>query len=139
MDELTPLVAGVFVGTVDASAAPTINLFVAPCKCRVVGVDMVVAAAKALHAADYGDYSVKNITDNVELASLSTLTGAADANALAADTAEAFTLTSTLANLELDAGDVLQFFPTEAGTATSGDLTECFVQVKWVPGTGAGR
>jgi hypothetical protein len=43
------------------------------------------------------------------------------------------------ANLEIDEGETLQFKATEGGTATSGDLTEAFVAIHYVPGTGVGN
>jgi len=136
---LDPRIEGTYIGDVDASATPVVNCFVAPCACVIGGVSLVCGDTLALHATDYGDYNVTNVTDSEEVASLSTKTGEDDANAIAPDTEEEMTLATTASYLELDAGDVLQFHASEGGTATSGDLTEAYVIVKWAPGTGVGQ
>lgn len=140
-NELRKRVAMSTIGTVDASAGTPVNVFVAPCRCVIVGVDLINGSAIALGATG-GDYNIQNKgltgSGTTEVASLSTITAAADANAIAADMAEAWTLSTTLASLEIDEGESLQFTPSETAS-TGGDLTECSIAVCYVPGTGLGN
>ncbi|MFW5868370.1 MAG: hypothetical protein ACOCX2_11170 [Armatimonadota bacterium] len=139
--ELEPRTTITHVGSVDASDSPVHNIFVAPCKCVLVGVGLVCGDTIAADGSDYLNIDVDNVTPTTpeEVASLSTKTAEADLNEIAPDTYEPMTLSSTKSRLELDAGDVLQATVTEAGTATSGDLTEAAFVVRYVPGTGVGQ
>jgi len=142
-NELRKRTEGTYIGTVDASGPAYATVFIAPCRCVIVGADIVCSATKAIGSANYGDYNIQNKgttgSGTTEVASLSTKTGEADVNALAADKAEAMTLSTTVASLEVDEGESLQFAATEAGTATSGDLAEAYVAIHYVPGTGVGN
>ena len=140
-NELRKRVVMTTIGAVDASAGAPVNVFVAPCRCVIVGVDLVNGSAIALGSTG-GDYNIQNKgltgSGTTEVASLSTITAAADANAIAADMAEAWTLSTTLASLEIAEGESLQFTPSETAS-TGGDLTEASIAVHYVPGTGLGN
>ena len=133
-----PRVAPQNIGAVDASGAPEHFLFVAPCQCVIKSIRLVCGDAIAAAETDSCNITVTNLTASEAVASLSTKTGEADLNAIATNTVEELTLSSTAAYLELDEDDVLQVAFTET-TPTTGDLTEAAMFVEWIPGTGAGN
>lgn len=130
-----------FIGTVDASAAPVYNVFAAPAneKVRVHAISMVNGTAHAAHASDIAKSSIKRIraAAATEIASQTNDTDVSGYAAIAADTPWNIPLLSE-ALAELNGGDILQWFPTEGGTATSGDLTEAAIIVEYSIGYGGG-
>lgn len=94
--------------TVDVAATEEIPIFVAPRNCRV-------RRASVAHTGALGGtstYALRNVTDSVDVSSADV-----DADALAADTASAFTIGSSD---ELDEGDVLALEATVgAGTTVA--------------------
>lgn len=137
MRETEPVVAIAVVGAMDASASPERRIFVAPCACRVVGIDLVDSTAKAAHADNKGTYAVKNKgaagDGTTVVATRTTVTG----NSIVANVAFPLTLSTTKSVLNLAAGTVLTVTATEAGTATSGDLVDAIFAVRYVPGSGS--
>ena len=140
--EITPNVCIANIGAVDASAAPVINVFKAPAGCYVTihKIYLVNGTAVAAHATDILTASIKRLraAAATEIASQTVDSDVTGYAAIAADVPWEITLLSA-ALAELNPGDVLQYFPTEGGTATSGDLTEAAIITEWSQGTGPGK
>ena len=142
MMDRTPNVSVCNVGAVDASATPVINVFKAPnaCKVTVHKIYLVNGSAIAAHATNIHTSTIKRLraAAATTIATQTTDSDVSGSAAIAADTPWEIPLSSDALG-ELNADDVLQWFPTEGGTATSGDLTEAAIFVEWSAGTGAGQ
>lgn len=138
---MAPRTVQTVIGAVTASESPAANIFVAPCDCVIEGVGLVCGDEITLHATNFANVVVQNVTPATArtVASLTTETGEATANAIATDTYEALHLAATDSFLELEEDEVLQVEFTESGTPGTGDLTEAAMVVRWVPGQGAGQ
>ena len=136
MNDVEPLGHVRYVGAMDASTTPVAVIFVAPCRCRVTGIGLVDSTTKAGHGTNYGTYAVTNRgaagTGTTAVASRTTITPTTDD--ITAYVYWPLTLSTTKANLDLAAGDVLLVTATEAGAAASGDLVLANWIVKYVPG-----
>lgn len=108
-----PVAAGV-----EVDAADAYPVFVATRKCRVRRAS--VAHTGGLSAATY---ALRNVTDSVDVSSATI-----DADALAADTAAAFTIGTSY---DLDEGDVLSLVVTGTGTTFANVTIEVeFLELK---------
>ena len=140
MRESEPLIAMRYIGVMDASASPEVNVFVAPCACRIVGVWLVDGTAKTGHADNKGTYVAYNKTTGAgAVVVASRVTDTPTDDNIVANVGWSLDLSTTLSALNMSQGQVLSFKATEAGTATSGDLVTALVGVAYVPGTGKTR
>lgn len=139
--DIMPLTHTVHIGTVDASATPIYNVFKAPagCKVRLHAIYLTNGSAIAAHASDIHTSTINRVRAGAAtaIASRTTDSDVSGSAAIAADVPWAITLTSAALS-ELNAGDVLQWAPTEGGTAASGDLTEAAITVEYSLGYGGG-
>ena len=133
--DIAPNVSVTFIGAVDASGTPVHNVFYAPVRCTVRALYMVNGSAVAAHATDIATQPVNRLraAAGTAIATQTTATGTTGYAAIAADVPYAINLISDALAI-LAAGDVLQWAPTEGGTATSGDLTEAAFITVWTPG-----
>lgn len=136
-----PLVHIAKVGAMDASATPEAVVFVAPTQgCRILGINLIDNTAKTAHADNKGTYAIlnKGAAGDGTTSVASRVTDTPTTDDIAAYVPWPITLTTTLANLEIAGGRVLTIKATEAGTATSGDLVDCSVQILYAEGYGGG-
>lgn len=141
--DFEPMVNVTHIGTVDVSAAVHRNIFIAPCACVLKRVAIINGTAKAKDKDNNLTATVKNLgsagTGTTTVATQSTDSDVTGSVAISADIPWELKLSTTLANLELADGDVLQLQFTE-GAAGAGDLdAEAAVIVEWVPGNGPGK
>jgi len=118
------------IGTVAASGSPTIPVFVAPCRCQVLGVTLINGATVAAHTQNYTSVEIKNVgasgSGNVVLGSITTTqTG------LTALVEREVPLTG---EPTLSRGDVVAATVTKAGTGA--DLTNACIVIEWAPRVG---
>jgi len=136
--DFEPMVNVTHIGAVDVSAAVHRNIFVAPCACVLKRVAIINGTAKAKHADNNLTATVKNL-GSAGTGTTTVATQTSGSVAISADIPWELTLSTTLANLELADGDVLQLQCAE-GAAGQGDLdAEAAVIVEWVPGNGPGK
>jgi hypothetical protein len=135
MDYQAP-VNTIHIGAVDASTAPVVNVFQAPCPCTVRAIYLVNGLAIAAHATNCHISTIKRLraAAPTTVAAQSTCTATSGYAAIAADVPWLIPLVSN-ALAVLQPGDILQWMPTEV-TAAYGDLTEAAIVVIWIPGTG---
>ena len=137
MTEIDPIAVPRYIGVMDASAAPEVLVFTAPCACRIVGIWLADGTAKTGHGTNYGTYTAYNKTTGagaVVVASRATDTPTTDD--IVANVGWPVTLSTTLSALNMAQGECLTFKAVEAGAATSGDLVTALVSVAYVPGIG---
>jgi len=133
--------ATIAAGAVDASATP-VFYWRAPCQCVIDGIYLINSAAVAAHATDIATIAVTNLgtagAGSDVVATRTTDSDVSGSAAIAANIAWEITKSTTAANLEVAAGEVLKIAPTEGGTATSGDLADATFQIDYLVGTGIG-
>lgn len=136
--DLTPQVSCAVLGSVDPTGSPEYHLFKVPaaCKAVVLGVSVINATARAVHATDINTFTLNRIRAASATAIGAVSTIDVGGTALEADVPLAIALTSDALS-ELNAGDVLQLVCTEG--AVDMDLTEVSVFVEWLCGTGIGQ
>lgn len=138
--DFEPLKIVINLGAVDASGPDERTVFVSSNPARFIAANIVDGVAKTGHANNYGTYEIINRgqagAGTTVVASRSTDTPTTDD----IDDYVAWPLTNstTKANLEITAGDVLTFKASEEGSATSGDLTEATLILEYADGTGGG-
>lgn len=137
--DIEPRTNTVFIGAVNASTAPIYNVFKVPAgaKVRVLAIYLtngtaVEANASTIHTSTINRLRAASAT---AIASQTTDSDVAASAAIAADVPWEIPLTSD-ALAELNAGDVLQWAPTEGGGDGSGDLTEAAITVEYALGYG---
>lgn len=129
-------------GAVDASAAP-VKTWRAPCRCVIQDISMITPTAVAAHATDIMTVVVLNLgvagAGSDEVGRQTVDTDVAGSAATAANIPWPLILTTTLADLEVLEGEVIQVTITEGGTATSGDMSaDTQVSINYLPGAGLG-
>lgn len=139
MARTTPELANCMrVGDIDASGAPIFH-WIAPMRCALRGISLVNTDAVAAHATDIMTAIVLNRTQSdVEVARQTVDSDVTGYAAVVAKTEWPLILTTTVARLELEKGDVLELAVTEGGTATSGDMSDVSWNVRYQPGSGIG-
>lgn len=129
------------VGAADASAAP-LYFWQAPTRCVIKEINLICSDTIAAHATDIMTVIALNLLKaGAGTAEVGRQTVDSDVTgyvAVAAKIPWNLILSTTLANLEVAEGDVLQLALTEGGTATTGDLTNASFQIKYQPGAGLG-
>ena len=129
------------VAAVDASATPTIFVFKAPAdnKCRIHKIYLTSKTAIAAHASNIHTSTINRYRAGsaTAIASRTTDSDVAGSGAIVANVPWEIPLTSA-ALAELNAGDFIEWAPTEGGTATSGDLTFCLLTIEYSVGYGGG-
>jgi hypothetical protein len=140
--DIEPRTQTTFIGTVDASTTPTYTVFKAPAACKVVthkiyvtATGAVVAHATNVHTSTFNRVRAASAT---AIATQTTDSDIAGSAAIAANVPWNVPLTSD-ALAQLNAGDIIQWAPTEGGAAASGDLAGAAVTVEYSLGTGAGN
>ena len=137
MTEIEPLVSMRYIGVMDASAAPEVNVFVAPCDCLIVGVWLVDGTAKTGHGTNYGTYTAYNKTTGAGAVVVANRAGdTPTTDNIVANVGWPLDLSTTLSARNMSQGQVLSCAAVEAGAATSGDLVTALVGVAYVPGKG---
>ena len=133
--------ATIYMGTVDASATP-LAFWRAPCQCLIESIHLLTSSAIAADAANIHTSTVTNrgvaAAGSDVVATQTTDSDVAGSAAIVAKTPWALVMSSTLANREVAAGEVLEIAPTEGGTATSGDLANASYVINYRVGTGVG-
>lgn len=129
------------VASVDASGTPTIYVFKAPAdnkirihKIYLTSKTAIAAAAANIHTSLIKRYRAGSATS---IATQTTDSDVAASAAIVANVPWNIPLLSAALS-ELNAGDVLEWCPTEGGEATSGDLTACMMTIEYSTGYGGG-
>ena len=104
----------------DNSAAFTRALATVPNGSEIVGVDLIPSGAVAQAAANYWTFELK--AGATSIAAIDTEDGG-DGVALSAETNQAMTLTSTLADRKVSTGDLLSLVGTPANPGNGADLS----------------
>lgn len=138
--DIEPRVSVVRIGAMDASGAPEKTIFVAPCRCRILGVSLIDNTAKTAHA---DNKMITAVYNKGAAGDGTTVVASRTGDTPTTDDIVAFVpwpldLSTTIANLELAAGRVLTAKVTEAGTETSGDLVDAVWEVTFAEGYGGG-
>ena len=138
--DIEPRVSVVRIGVMDASAGPEQAIFVAPCRCRIIGISLVDNTAKTAHA---DNKVITTVYNKGAAGDGTTVVASRTGDTPTTDDIAAFVpwpldLSTTIANLELPAGRVLTAKVTEAGTAASGDLVDAVWVVTYAEGYGGG-
>ncbi|MFZ5426668.1 MAG: hypothetical protein ACOZEN_06815 [Thermodesulfobacteriota bacterium] len=112
------------------AATPTIFMWRAPFAGRVIGCYASDETGVAADATNYMTLTLTNTdADGTGTTSMGTHVGTA---AVAAGVPKAFTLSTTAASIEFDAGDIIKLVKTEAGTGQ--DFTDVRFQLDVVSG-----
>ncbi len=130
--DLEPITSVTSVGAMTGSAETEKPIFVAPRTCTILGIDLLDNTAIAAHSSNYGIATVYR-KGAAGTSSVLVATKRTSSVGIAAHVPFALTLTTTTANLTLDANEALTFKWTENGTGQ--DLTAASVAVHYVLGT----
>lgn len=137
--DIFPDVDVVHIGAFTGSASTEEAVWIAPAKCVILGVSLVDKTGVTGHTQNYGTATITNKgtagSGTTSVAARSTNV-ATTAN-ITAWKAWPVTLSTTAADLQLAAGDVLTFAWTEAGSGQ--DLGGAALQIKYALGSGAGN
>jgi len=124
------------VGVMTGSTGTEIALMEAPVRMRVAKIAVLDTTAIAANDTNYGTGTAynKGTTGSGTTSVAAQTTKATGGAAVAAHCAWELTLSTTLANLIIEAGEALSFKWTEAGSGQ--DLVAAQVQVEWIPHAG---
>lgn len=130
----------VVLGTVDASGPDERTVFVSSTPVRFLRATLVDQAAKTGHADNYGKYEIinKSTTGSGTTVVASRYTDTPTTDDITAYVAWGLVNSTTTANLEIAANEVLTFKASEQGNAGSGDLTDGLLVIEYADGTGGG-
>ena len=130
----------VYFGQIDASAPEALPVFVASVPIEILGVYLLDTAAKVGHANNKGTYSIinKGLAGAGTTVVATRVTVAPTTDDIAAFVKWPLTLSAFTNRLEVAAGEVLAFTASEAGTATSGDLTDATIIIEYAVGYSGG-
>ena len=128
------------VGVLDCSSSPTRYIFRAPERCIISSIYIVNGTTKAANDTNWLNIAVANLgSDGAGTTSVATRKSNVAGGVITADVPAAMVLSTTAANLEMAAGDVLQITATEGATGQGDTDAECAFIVNWIPGSGAGQ
>lgn len=135
-----PRQAVILLGSIDASGPEDIPVFVASVPIEVLGVDLIDTAAKSGHGTNKGTYSIlnKGAAGSGTAVVATRVTDTPTTDDIAAFVRWPITLSATKSLLEVAAGSVLSFTASEAGAATSGDLTNAALVIEYAVGYSGG-
>ena len=134
-----PLQSVTYVGALTGSNSTEVPIFTAPLACRIVSINLVDLTGVTAHTQNYGTATVTNKgTDGSGTTSVAArATDTATTDDITAFKVWALTNSTTEADLELAANEVLAFAWTEAGSGQ--DLGGAAVTVNYAHGSGAGN